>query len=222
MRPPVSELRHRAGSCKGFTLLEVLIAFTIMAMIMGILVGVMRLGVRSWEKGQERVEEYQHLRVFMEQMIEDIRSAYQADSEKVTSFVGESDRITFQTATTGLTPRSNLFGIRRVSYYVDSRGWLVMEENFPFDEEAEAGEAVRLYGGVDRIGFRYYRVKGELREWVSDWDSKDSRGLPLAVEITIEMADDEDKAAVPSPMVVNIGFNRILDASAAAVKAPGR
>ena len=46
-----------AGVCgrqAGFTLLEVLIASTLMAVMMTLLLGAMRIGVRSWEGGEQR------------------------------------------------------------------------------------------------------------------------------------------------------------------------
>lgn len=211
-------LKPTGKSSSGFTLLELLIAFTIVAMIMGIMVGAMRLGIRSWEKGHERVDSYQHLRVSTEQITEDIRSAFLAEGQKVTSFVGESDRVTFHTATAGLGPESGVYGVRRVSYYVDTEGRLMMEESYPYDEEVKGAEAVPLYSGAEKVAFRYYEVKADEKDWVDHWDSKESTKLPAAVEITLTTVDDKGKRGELPPLVVPIYSNRVVNTSAAAVR----
>ncbi|HEX7533874.1 MAG TPA: prepilin-type N-terminal cleavage/methylation domain-containing protein [Syntrophales bacterium] len=40
------------GHNRGFTLLELLIALTITAMIVAIIFGALRIGIRAWEKGE--------------------------------------------------------------------------------------------------------------------------------------------------------------------------
>ena len=204
------DVKCREDSNWGFTLLEVLIAFTIVAMIASVLVGIIRLGIRSWENGHDRVEKYQHLRVFTEQIIEDIRSAYRTDSEKVTSFIGESGKVTFHTAASGLRPQSDRYGIRRVSYYVGSEGRLIMEENYPFDEEVESSEALTLYEGVEKLGFRYFQIKKDSQEWVDEWDSKESQGLPGAVEITLSIKDKLPDGLTLPPVIVPISSKRTI------------
>lgn len=210
---------------KGFTLIEVVIAFTIIAMLAGVLMGVMRLGIRSWEKGQAKVDEYQHLRTFMEQIAEDIRSAYRADSNKVISFTGEGNKLTFHTATKGLTPASQLFGLRRVSYYVDTENRLIMEESYPFDEEWDEKEAVPIFMGVKKIGFRYYQVKkDELDDWVGEWDSKEEGALPHAVEITISLGDEQFGGTEIPTIIIPISIRRTFVTSAvrAGARLPSR
>ena len=212
------EVEWRKNSSKGFTLLELLVAFTIGAMIIGIMVGVLRLGIRSWEKGHQRVDGYQHLRMMTEQIMEDMRSAFHADSDKVTSFVGENDKVTFHTTTGGLRPLSDIYGVRRVSYYIDFQGRLVMEEGYPFDESVAGGEAVPLFGRAESIEFRYYNEKGDIKEWFNNWDSKEFRGLPGAVEITLVAVIEEDKRIELPPVIVPIYTGRIINTSAAAVR----
>ncbi len=198
--------------------MELLIAFTIVALIMGILVGAMRLGIRSWEKGHDRVDEYQRLRVTTEQIVEDIRSAFQADGKKVTSFLGDSDKLTFHTATRGLRPESNRYGTRRVSYYVDEDGRLILEETYPFDEKVEGGTKATLYDGADKIAFRYYQTRVSRQGWVSQWDSKEQRKLPGAVEITLTLVGEKGEIIELPPFVVPLFARRVLSTSAAAVR----
>ena len=57
--PPASCILHLASCKKGFTLIELIIAITIVSMIMAIILGGMRLSIRAWEVGEGRVEVYQ-------------------------------------------------------------------------------------------------------------------------------------------------------------------
>ena len=52
-------------SSKGFTLLELLISLTIIGLILVIIFGALRIGVRAWEKGERDVESHQRRRVVL-------------------------------------------------------------------------------------------------------------------------------------------------------------
>src|SRR3989338_6201961 len=66
----------------GFTLIELIIAITIVSMIMAIILGGMRLSIRAWEVGEGRVEVYQTGRVILERMSQEIKSIYPYRYEK--------------------------------------------------------------------------------------------------------------------------------------------
>ena len=58
----------------GFTLLELMISITILTMILGIILGAMRLGSRSWEVGEKRIDRVQKIRMTHDIISEDIKS----------------------------------------------------------------------------------------------------------------------------------------------------
>ena len=51
---------------KGFTLLELLISLTILGVIVVIIFGAFRIGIRAWEKGEKDVESRQRQRIVLD------------------------------------------------------------------------------------------------------------------------------------------------------------
>ena len=93
--------QERLGE-KGFTLLEVLLAMTILSLI-AVIIGVsLRLGIRAWERGESDSDDSQKLRYVVERLSQEIRSVYPyqmlIDGEKAIAFKGKSDSIFFVTS----------------------------------------------------------------------------------------------------------------------------
>ncbi len=149
---------------KGFTLIEVLISLTILAMIMGVIMGGFRLGIQSWETGEKRLEEQQRMRCVFDILIQDIKSCmgtkkpatytldaaggkqFDRDRQKwPVVFLGEAKKVTFITAASGIDPQLKKGSLRFVSYYLsqsEDKPGLVMEESAwlyqdPFKKEDE-------------------------------------------------------------------------------------
>ncbi len=63
---------RRLERAAGFTLLELLISMTILAVIVSLTFGAFRLGARAWEKGEEKVEAQQRTRIVLDLLQEQI------------------------------------------------------------------------------------------------------------------------------------------------------
>jgi len=136
----------------GFTLLELMISVTILSLILGVILGAMRLGSRSWEVGEKRIDRLQRMRITYDIISEDIKSILPSGGRKTKNygemficpegrgcrqkaglFIGESDRIKFVSTNPGLDQSLNRSKYRVVSYYLgqdyhsDYKG-VVMEE----------------------------------------------------------------------------------------------
>jgi general secretion pathway protein J len=129
------------NSQRGFTLIELIIAITLVSMIMAIILSGMRLSIRAWETGEERVEVYQMGRVILERMSQEIKSMYpyryekdfpaadkpavsganlsETNKVKILAFWGENDRLRFTTIAEGINPDIQGKGLREVFYYID-------------------------------------------------------------------------------------------------------
>ena len=166
---------------KGFTLLEILIAMTILSLIAVIIGASLRLGIRAWERGEADIEGSQNIRFFVERLSQQIKSAYpyqmQIDGEKAIAFQGKSDSIFFVASSV----RDNEGGLKWFSYFVKDGSLTVQEGILPdkkvMEKISENGEVLDL--NISGLKFEYF--SSEKKEWKQSWDSKTE--LPGAVKI---------------------------------------
>ena len=195
----------------GFTLLELLITMTILGIIMTVIMGGFRMGIRAWEKGEAKAQYNQKLRVVLDHILEEIRSAHsltitsEEDDTKYHAFWGEPERIRFITTAPGLQSEPGLEFTRAVEYFVQPGEGLAMRST-PclggdcFKDLAEQ-EAVILDENVLEIDFRYCYIPEPDKEqadeelsreceWVIDWD-------PTQKE-SIQFGNDTEQQATTS------------------------
>jgi len=205
---------RQARTETGFTLLELLISITILGIMMAIIMGGFRLGSRAWEKGEAKAEYNQKLRVVLDHMLEEIRSAHslsiisEEDDIKYHAFWGEPARIRFITTAPGLQSEPGLEFTRAVEYFVEVGSGLAMRST-PclggdcFADLAEENTLV-LDSNVDAISFRYCYIpepeKGEEApeeapqcEWVIDWDPTHKEAM--------EFGEAEEEGELSGPPV---------------------
>jgi len=168
---------------KGFTLLEILIAITILSLIAVIIGGSVRLGIRAWEKGEAGIDGSQRLRVLSERLSQQIKSAYPYEIEtedgKVVAFGGGPDSLWFVTSLTTHAAESPL---KWVSYSVKDGALVVKEGRLPDKKllEMVSEKGVVLAPEVSELSLEYLSREGR---WEESWDLKES--LPQAVRISM-------------------------------------
>lgn len=194
---------------QAFTLLELLISMTILSLIVVIILSGFRIGTRSWEAGERRIEKNQRLRMAAAQLTEELRSAFalkikgevEDEEKRYGAFVGESDSLKFITTTTGLVPNPVGTQLRAVYYKTGPEGLVVREtylnfEDF-FEDPESVGEEIIVNPDIIDISFRYYDVytetsedddslEMEVGEWVESWD-------PIADLIRKAQMEHEDE-----------------------------
>lgn len=217
-----------AASRRGFTLLELLIASTITAIIVVIVLSAFQVASKAWAVGESRGDAMQRTRIALSCIIEDIKSSYpfkvrmyeqagkRAKTSHVLLFSGLPDRISLVTKQSGISGEENTFGLRAVTYFVNSSGseeerGLVMREGNPFVEEPfEEGELYRLDPDVTSMSFRYFfdpnirlRFSQVLSqdtgldpgEWLETWDSfNDTSDMAYSLEQAKEIEEYLPKA----------------------------
>ena len=183
----------------GFTLVELVIAMTVMALLSIALYGVISLGATTAGAGERRSEQARRFRIATSLIVRQLRSAapmYVAadeedDDEPVPYFLGESDRVDFVTASPQ-GPYSTGFAL--VSYWTED-GTLMMSETpyfLAFGEDGLGPEAepfilsAPLLYNVKEARFEYQRSDYESDEWEKEWDANEDERLPAGVRITIE------------------------------------
>ncbi|PIY26266.1 MAG: hypothetical protein COZ11_03055, partial [Deltaproteobacteria bacterium CG_4_10_14_3_um_filter_51_14] len=134
-------MRIVEGKPAGFTLLEVIISLTITSVMLVIIFGAMRVGVRAWEKGEQDLDERMRNRVVLDMMKRQLASiAFREQKEegknRFLSVKGDKTSLRFISNVALLT--SNEFGVVFVRYTVEddaeSNGKKIeiIEKNFVF------------------------------------------------------------------------------------------
>ncbi len=183
----------------GFTLLEVVIAVTILTLITLIVGYSFRLGINAWEKGEQEAGWTQRFRVLSGLLSQQIKSAYpykmEIDDEKVILFKGESNSIVFVT-----TIAEKSYGGFKWVRYSHKDGTLFHKEGLLPDKnlpEHITGDEEVVDNNLEEIKFTFF--SNDDGEWKESWDYEEK--LPGAVKvkmsyfepflITIPMSSDE-------------------------------
>lgn len=179
----------------GFTLIELTIAMTLLALIAMTLYGAFYLGQRAVVKAQVRSEESHRLRSVGDLLAGYIHSAYPYRFSRETPsiyFSGQGNRLEFVSAlSSGMGGR----GMSRIGILWDNEGegagLLTLVEEIPvrLGGEGESGgyrNDVVLGRGIREFHIDYLdpQSRSEEEQWVDQWDGAERRVLPRAVRLS--------------------------------------
>jgi len=193
-------LRHSRG---GFTLLEVILSLTLLAIITVEIGGAFWGGVRASEKGRARSEALERYRTVHGLVRDQLGSALLLpveDEDGMTriDFIGEEEALAFRSPISLWGPRD---GVVHVEYgRADDDGGDLAFVSTEFDGRGQTlgGSATVLMEGLTDIRFRYRKRPTAVdagEEWVETWE--DTTKLPQAVEIILQAGDQETRWIVP-------------------------
>jgi type II secretion system protein J len=190
---------------RAFTLLELLVAMTIMSIIGLSLYTSLNLAFRVRDSAQAAVDNARVLEIAMSLLKEELMSAMPPSGVLAGSFEGEdetgsegndADTLSFYSSDNVPSGDELACDVRKVEIGVAQRDGadekvLIrgVTTNLLSPKTLDPAEEV-LCGNVASLNFRYY----DGSDWQDDWDSGDNDDtLPGAVEITVSLvADDED------------------------------
>lgn len=185
------------GSQTGFSLLELLIAVTILGIVILVIGGAMRLGISSVEKGERVVSETERIRSTLlavdRQVGALIPATHTVDGERVIWFSGDNERCLFVT-TSSLWGRRDSFIEVLYSVEDSEEGFRLREiERLPGEED---GLDMVLLDGLEGAGFTYLSLdeNGEP-VWHERWEEKDR--FPEAVAFSISGATFKYDLLIP-------------------------
>jgi prepilin-type N-terminal cleavage/methylation domain-containing protein len=193
-------LRYKAQW--GFTLIEVTIAVTLLALVTTVLYGAFYLGHRAAEKAQARFEENQRVRSLEELLGGYIRSAYPyrpSVRDPAIFFSGEENRLTFVSALSmGVGNR----GMSKISLVWEGEengeGLLILREKIPvhMDGQGEGGgyeNSEVLHKKVAGFRIEYLDSQSQEEDWIVQWDGAEKKVLPRAIRINVVSGRGEEQ-----------------------------
>lgn len=220
---------------RGFTLIEVLLALTITAVIIGFIYSSFWVTVKSYNALREKEGLYRSARVIMDKISSQLQSAYldsvpQIKSSNfipVTAFIGvddtinglPADKIIFSSLSGGL----RIVGGENIkpwgqsvelSYYADvdadnpEQLDLFCRYDFTLDRDPTSGGITfPVLFNIKGINFRYY--DSFTHQWFDNWDTRNegSYYLPKLVEVTLYLAEEGQEQPEVFREVVEIPFS---------------
>ncbi|HYH98579.1 type II secretion system protein GspJ [Hyalangium sp.] len=201
-------------SLRGFTLMEVMIAVSITALMGTVVAMAFQTGFRAKEVVEGEAEHYRMVRVALNRMAREIGSAYVSDrydpkryrdaNDRPTNFAGERDRLLFTTfAHQRLYTDSKESDQAVVEYFVEtstekgarSRQDLKRRVNPNIGERMDRGGTTDvLFEGVKKLEFDYW--DSERKQWEDEWDTRRNEKksfLPTRVRITLVALNENGK-----------------------------
>ncbi len=178
----------------GFTLIEVIIATTILAFLMGVFYHVFWKSSSAWEKGNVRTRMYQSIRISLDVMSREIRCALISSGDPHLIFEGDKTTLNYISVSNKVSKKGE-FDLCEIGYSLSSHRELLRRIKACLDPFfGQGGAAAVLADNVLDLSFLYY--DGDT--WQERWDS--TRGtsynttddaLPQAVKITIITQDEK-------------------------------
>jgi len=197
---------------RGFTLIELVLALSIVAAMLAIVFGGLRVAIRAWQSGEQRTETLQHARSLSALLSQSLggTTAYLAASEPGAQadvlFQGEPDKLSFVTVAPPF-PLPAPIAFTAVTLSVDEGerpGFAVREKALPNDDPFELGTPIAVDPSLTAVHFRYLRDIPD--SWEEQWDGVQERSLPKAVEVTLT-AMVGGQAVEQPPVLVSIRVN---------------
>jgi general secretion pathway protein J len=178
-----------ARNRRGFTLVELLIALSIVGALLAIAFGGLRVAVRAWQQGEDRAEAHQHIRSIAMILARAVSATYPYRASRgegpdpVVLFAGTDKRIEFVTQAVPF-PGPSQIAFTAVVFEMDESGepgLAVRQRALPNREPFSKAEVVYRDASVTTLKFEYL----DEGSWRDSWDAGETRTMPQAVKVTV-------------------------------------
>jgi prepilin-type N-terminal cleavage/methylation domain-containing protein len=199
---------------RGFTLIEVILALTIFALMGAILFGAFSLGHRAIERSQVHFEKNQKMRSLDDLIAGYVRSSYPyrpSAQDAAVYFRGEAEAVSF-VSSYSLTMGGRGMALIRLAWIRGDagEGAVIVEEEVPVrvneeERSAELGErsSIVVEERVRRFQLAYLDPREIDEQWEERWDAAEKQGLPRAVRMTYSAPGGREVRRV-FPIMVNV------------------
>ncbi len=175
----------------GFTLLELVVAITLMGLVLVMLYSGLRLGMNSWDGGERRAEATQRLRLaqeFLRRQLTQSITVRQATNQvahqvgggqqSTVIFTGQSNEIEFVAPMLAQLGQGGLYRVRIGA--ADGRLWIRWRPYLPADPDAGEERQTVLLDGVSNVEWAYFGPEKDNdpqspSRWHPTWTSTQQR-----------------------------------------------
>ncbi len=189
----------------GFTLLELLIAMTLAAMVMALLGGGLNLIIKDWQRSTDRLEEKLDNSLILLQIERAFQGAFghlymhPKDKRRYILFEGEKDQVIW--VSTASPQREAGLYAWHIEPGKDKKGiQLRVVPAFADDpsNRLEKAEPLLLFDH-HQVRFEYLDIdpmgkdtEFEKSEWLETWSGEERQSLPHAVRMTLQKEDNKE------------------------------
>lgn len=221
----------RRDSQTGFTLMEVMIAMAISAMIMTAVLGSLDYTQRAVDAIHNIVETENAGPRIMEHIRQDLSSLAVRDAENYRVLKGvngiqggaDADRIDFLARRHSFWATKDWRSDRMLHAPLVEVGYMLRphprypeflelyrREDFLFDDEPfQDGDYSLMYDRVIHFDIRYYEEPAYDPNWEEDWDSEEREALPYAIEVQLEL-EVQPRRSLESLGILGANRSRLL------------
>jgi len=191
-----NKLKYHFKIEQNFTLIEVVLAVSILMMVFLVAGTGLMIVQQTWVKSQKQSARLKQLilvdKVVNANFTNIIPFEWKNEQlKKREIFLGDHNKIIFAT-----THRLNIIkegSIRFVSIYVDDSALIATYSNTPllyWDDQVTPQISEIIAEGVSNVEFQYADFDAKrVLIWESDWNEEERRNIPLAIQMTVTWED---------------------------------
>jgi len=189
---------------KAFTLIELLIAVSIFAVVAVALYSTFYAGVSIWRRSSEGGDIHQQIKYALDDVTRELRNAVYitSDEESIYVFSARYDEISF-VSSEGSYTEGDAMPLRelvKIKYeFDDKEGQLIrMRAGKPLGFDIEKAEKEVVLGGIEGFKLNYCHSSGEKFEpylWEEEWEDGESR-IPRGVRLIMTVRAGESREPI--------------------------
>ncbi len=191
---------------RGFTLVELLVTTSLMAIVGGATLGALSGGLRIWERATVFGTHEQSVLIASSQMRRDLQNLRPF---RPIPFHGTYDQLEFSTVESPEREPEAPGAVGRVGYFLDERRHVLCRSSTPYPMvrgQRVTDRCQAVLEGVNRLRFSYFgpaQGRGTVT-WAGRWESP---GSPMAVKAEVTV---QDRSGTAAPHIFVIALPRLV------------